>query len=58
MAYKASGVDAAGLLAGLQDLVGFKSGELCPPRYGVAEIMSLRLEQVTGFQWLGIRAHA
>ena len=32
MVYKASGVDADGLFARLQDLVGFKSGQLCDPR--------------------------
>jgi hypothetical protein len=29
MAYKASGVEAVGLFAGFQDLVGFKSGQGC-----------------------------
>ena len=32
MAYKASGVNAGGLSARLQDLLGFKSGELCLQR--------------------------
>jgi len=32
MSYKASGVDAVGLFARLQDLVGFNSGVLCHPR--------------------------
>jgi len=32
MAYEASGVDAGGLFAGFQDLVGFKAGQLCHPR--------------------------
>ena len=50
MAQKASGVDTGGLFAGLQDLVDFKAAELCHPREGVAEIISLRLEQITGFQ--------
>ena len=55
MAYKASGVEAVGLFAGFQDLVGFKSGQLCHPPQGVAEIISLRLEHVTGFQLFVLR---
>jgi len=58
VANKASGIEAGGLFAGLQGLVGIKSGQLCHPRQGAAEIISLRLKQVPGFQWLGIRAHA
>ena len=55
MTYKASGVEAVGLFAGFQDLVGFKSGQLCHPPQGVTEIISLRLEQVTGFQLFVLR---
>jgi hypothetical protein len=50
MAYKASGADAGGLFARLQDLVGFEAAELCHPSQGIVEIISLRVEQVTGFQ--------